>query len=892
MKQRHVVWILAALVVIGALIVLDYGVGKREITSDDAHDALATNDQGDGAPTLTSAARSRRAKDATADTEHRKGTWIVKGRVTYGWKTPAPGKTVLATAYKGFHATGDPILQATLVSGKDGRFAWPLEPPHEPMRLVFRSQDGSVEDDALALPNAPAPTSIAIHLTTSDAYVEGVVIDQNGQPIRGAAVLTSRRKAPIECNAEGTFRLAVSSHVEVSQFYAHAPGYGLRREVVNIPRPGATVRFEIKLRKEFRIRGIVTDPDGRPLQGAVVRTFMTHFHNRATTNAAGEYVLGHLDPGRPKHSIYARHPSYLEARGDVVTRGDEAQKNLQVKRGVRVEGRVVDEEGKPLEGASLYVGFGPNAYNRLDALAEQEGRFVFPVVATGKQTLVTSRPGFAPAKQILDVPAGESLLSDVIVIMTRGRAIMGRIVKSDGSPIAGVHISWKHEQNYIRESSITDSDGRFESHHLPTQSLSLEGYGTGISSFQHAFPDGTTTLTDVVLTAQEGGKLAGRVIDDHTDKPLARFRVRMIPGTPSTGEQRGGHYSSTWAREGHQFVDVDGYWDTGDENLAVGHVYGVEISAKGYAPARHSHIVARPDPDASALVIRLVRAARLVGTVVDERTGTPVGGAVIRLYSNDLPLRFYDNDDTLRRPMAHTDVRGRFSLANLGIGEMRAFVTHEEFAPLNTEPFELRAGEETALPKLSMTKGGTIEGHLTDASGHPIPNVAVEISRVVGKRRPTSQTWQAQTGPDGRYKIEGLPAGPLTVRRMRPPDKQGFSVPAEYSVLVALHDGESKTVSFKPRGSTTLRGTIIVDDPLPMGVWVYLNADPTSGLASRSTRVRNNAFVFNGVEAGRYHLGISHFVASSSGPARNISTNKMIEVRENGVQDVELEVKR
>src|SRR6185295_4549923 len=55
--------------------------------------------------------------------------------------------------------------------------------------------------------------------------------------------------------------------------------------------------------------------------------------------------------------------------------------------------------------------------------------------------------------------------------------------------------------------------------------------------------------------------------------------------------------------------------------------------------------------------------------------------------------------------------------------------------------------------------GGRIEGKITDPKGAAIPNAAVTVTNDV-----TKQEFTATSDSQGKYKVEGLPAGIYTVR--------------------------------------------------------------------------------------------------------------------------------
>lgn len=154
----------------------------------------------------------------------------------------------------------------------------------------------------------------------------------------------------------------------------------------------------------------------------------------------------------------------------------------------------------------------------------------------------------------------------------------------------------------------------------------------------------------------------------------------------------------------------------------------------------------------------------IAGTVVDARTGTPVP-------SVEVVFRGDTGEQTVQ---AGTD--GRYSIT-LARGRYRAFVRDEtvlsvgrpEGPRLPTLPSADVAGvpDEALMPivvavsdadavDLSVVRGGTITGQVTDTRGRPIPGAAVRARG--GAWRPALGTDIAETDAAGRFELH-LPAG-------------------------------------------------------------------------------------------------------------------------------------
>ncbi len=170
--------------------------------------------------------------------------------------------------------------------------------------------------------------------------------------------------------------------------------------------------------------------------------------------------------------------------------------------------------------------------------------------------------------------------------------------------------------------------------------------------------------------------------------------------------------------------------------------------------------------------------AQLSGRVVDADTGLPVGGATVEIFSNVLlpELSGYTN--------AHrqiTDAQGRFALRDFliiqlpdsggtlvpdlichapGYRGLRRSVSFEELPALGVQ-LALQVGSDRA----------SLDGRVVDLDGAPLAGVPLAIEWVSqpsvsskGNEAPDPsalilQTFRAESGSDGSYHFEDLPAG-------------------------------------------------------------------------------------------------------------------------------------
>lgn len=209
------------------------------------------------------------------------------------------------------------------------------------------------------------------------------------------------------------------------------------------------------------------------------------------------------------------------------------------------------------------------------------------------------------------------------------------------------------------------------------------------------------------------------------------------------------------------------------------------------------------------LVLRLPRAGRVIGTVLDDETGSPIHGAVVDIYlqqrverapeleqgvsygtikrkTNKLawlatlgrfipkvigPLVYglpWEGGETLR---LRTDRNGHFEIGPLGDAiQLEFIVTHPQY---KWHDYDTKGGKETAKRtvvgagetvrrEFRMLKGEFVAGQVVDDTGAGVPDVLVEVQSISAYYRHWwyRHKWRrTMTDKKGRFRAEGLARG-------------------------------------------------------------------------------------------------------------------------------------
>ncbi|MBK9374347.1 MAG: carboxypeptidase regulatory-like domain-containing protein [Holophagales bacterium] len=304
---------------------------------------------------------------------------------------------------------------------------------------------------------------------------------------------------------------------------------------------GPTLSVDVPLRGGRSLAGSVRDDLGMVVAGAevVVRTAAGPFDGTprpvitAKSGGDGGFKLAGL-PVDEDLAWEAKAEGHEVSKGRL---GGETSLQVVLERAQRVTGRVVDADGKPIEGARVSVSW---ALKDADGVAREHRSQPGPILtdATGVfafhrlyrwdgNLLVRARGHISARRELEALPTlGESRELDLgTLTLEEGRTIPGRVVAAEGgAPIAKAQLTaeWALSPRLLDWAHATsDEEGAFELSGLPEGSpvrLAAKAPGYALT-----WIDLSPEATSAELALRRGGKIEGLVCG--TPAELARTSV-------------------------------------------------------------------------------------------------------------------------------------------------------------------------------------------------------------------------------------------------------------------------------------------------------------------------------------------------------------------------------
>ncbi len=248
---------------------------------------------------------------------------------------------------------------------------------------------------------------------------------------------------------------------------------------------GASIERRVELRASPRLTGVVRDTRGDPVSEVAIRLTTTDgFADRygsAQSDAAGRFVIfsGRLE----QVVVRALKDEFLEARVgpfDLEEGGERNGLEFVLATGLEIRGLVRWPDGRPTVGATVQLVGAPGGAGQ-DSRAQtrqtgEDGSFTFHAL-NDLRYRITARARVKRAEASVGRPASDEWFafnpsvpggtSGVVLILSAGSVVHGRVVDDLGAPVSGVGITAQctgpMQDVYGRtEAGKTDTAGRFE----------------------------------------------------------------------------------------------------------------------------------------------------------------------------------------------------------------------------------------------------------------------------------------------------------------------------------------------------------------------------------------------------------------------------------------------
>lgn len=398
------------------------------------------------------------------------------------------------------------------------------------------------------------------------------------------------------------------------------------------------------------MRVVVLDPEGKPVSGANVhvsvwteepdfkakRDLATDAKGVVRVDLPKSFTILRL--WARKKPFAALHAAWEQA--EVASNGVPAEYTFRMEAASKASGRIVDEQGKPIEGARVevmlnddlspvgsdgrvqYDGYLAEDHNSV--VTDSNGLWQIAAVPNRPETklrLKVSHSDFVSDRWWSEaiIPTEKFRDGTATVTLKRGVVVRGRVTDTSGKPVKDAAVVHGDEPYYLSRyanPSVTDSDGRYRLPPLPPGKTSLTVVARGWVP-QLCNIEIKHDLSPQDFRLGPGKRVRLRIVDT-TGKAVPRAQVTLMEwrGSKSIRLDRNPNDSQAPDTGIPSQASADGVWEW---SSAPADPVKIGISVEGFAPTEFAVTGGMAER-----TVVLKSKYRISGTVTDATTGKPI----------------------------------------------------------------------------------------------------------------------------------------------------------------------------------------------------------------------------------------------------------------------------
>lgn len=668
----------------------------------------------------------------------------------------------------------------------------------------------------------------------------------------------------VPVQADGTFRAVVGA--DTVACWALCPGRGLGFSEIVVPDPDGDIPIVIRIEAGSTLTGLVTDQEGRPVEGATVtaggqpadrvpdRLFTIAHRWSGVTGADGRFTIRDLTPFIA--SVEVRHPTHQNDRWQGLASTTEPR-TIVLEAGQALTGVLLDPTGAPLSPRHFVL----EDDRTVEVKVEDGGVFhcgPLPLTATSVQLTV---PGYVPIAlhweptpgqhdvgthplsrgRCLEVlvragasaapaagapaagspaagsPAAEAPVAGAPVADVTDVGVPVAEAPLPGTPVAGASVALSVQPSGAnwwspRQVQRTDAEGLALLCGLTTPQVQVRVEADGYAASEQLFTVPPVTSAAQVENPVESGASA-QASRDPGDPPPMRIEITLRPAASIMGRVQtpdgtgivAARIAATWFTDTLQRASRNVRTSTGEDGrfaLEVPPDSELKLSVVLSAQRLEQSVPALAAGERRELPTLTCTELLSVHGRVVDPTGRGIGHARVMLSS----LTDLSFDAT--RALATCDPEGRFAV-DLAPGPYQCavhaagFVNHS-----STVRFPSPDGAPLALV---LEPGVTFQGRVVDETGAPVVEARVSVSR---NEFTAGMTTSALTDEDGHYQLVDLQDGPIRLivhHRDHRAQNASAARPAALPETIVLLAGATLVVELQTADGTPLPAAVEIE---------------------------------------------------------------------------------
>ncbi len=621
---------------------------------------------------------------------------------------------------------------------------------------------------------------------------EGRVLDASGRPVENAEVIlmepnNKRPDGKITTDQEGKFHLPLFNADETIKICAVTEGWRSKalRTHLNAPNLDLTLRLDIPA--TARIEGRILAPSGKPISHASIyvsdaaerRNIFCETH----TNRLGQFTIEHLPAGELKFDAFPAMGGICCVDEIITLQDHQTLKGLEYQCGeegtLRIAGKIVDPQNQPVPFARVSL------WRQDESITTgTDGLFSFEKLPPDEYTLEVTNTKFADVREN-HIPAGKE---NLVITLHTPVEITGTVVDATtNTPIDDFDLEGHAQNGRIHKRQCRAAQGRFMLDDVAPGKFSLTvtvpGYTLWKDEALNIIPE---TVNEVSIALAPGGIVEGRVLDE-AGQPIQDVYIGSF---------------DRW-----NFLDFPSEYklaQTGPDGAFT--LASLEPGKTCHLAALHANYA--PEPfDVSPIIGK---------NPLCTITLHPDGNIALQIFLDQSPVASCNATTSVypsrEQPCAGctSDAQGLCTLKHLALGThiVKISLRNENTTWFHTKkiPIEVIPGDCTPQQVHFSSGTAVVEGVITE-NGQPVQQGHVSV---IQENDTLFFRKNAEIEADGRYRIEGVPAGPYEWLAMIPRETMSLYKRTH----ITFSDNENATINHDFTGRAAIQGHVTGMKPI------------------------------------------------------------------------------
>lgn len=574
-------------------------------------------------------------------------------------------------------------------------------------------------------------------LQSDPGTLSGTIVDNNGIPIAGAAVLIKTSTgngvtiATIFSDPSGHFQTSSLAPGNYTVF-ASAGSFQIASATVSVRSDEIIPITLVLIPNPGSIQGAVVDARiGLPIFGVLVS--VTDSNNFQVASIIADDVSTFRFDGLPpgSYTVAVRALNYQSGTLGAIVMSDSTSPinfSLQPEPGI-ILGKVV-----PAIGGAIIQLFNSNNILISTAITDPQGSFGFLGEAIGAYYLTAIADGFT--SQIAGATVTSNQTTQVTVNLTPNpSSIAGTVIDTSGSPVTTAVIKVLNSNESIRGSSPAQGDGSYIVEGIPIGTKTVIASAPNFSNQVKGItinPGQNVTQFDFVLMP-DPGTVSGQITDSATGLVIPGANIE-IRANEAAGLAVAAVASTPFGNYQISGLAPGSYTVIAKANHYATNTIGVLVTSNGFTIAN-------------------VSLNPLFGTIngmVTDTFGNAIG-------SNDTKIKLYTQEGSLIET-AFVSTNGTFSIMGGRAGEYILTASAPTFET-QTIGVTVQAGGVTNAHLILTSQASAITGTVRNSTTFtPVSGALVNVTDINGLPIET-----AFTDNSGSFTVNGIPAGNFVV---------------------------------------------------------------------------------------------------------------------------------